>query len=591
MMILPCCAYNLNGSLDTTFTRDGIAPRTSGTVTPAAWRSIDAKIVVAGVQDFAVVRFMGSVTTSPEITVLSSGASIRDGDSTPSLGDGTDYRYATLGGATVSRIFTVHNDGVLTLTLGAVTVPAGFTVTDGLSASLAPGASDTFTVQLDTAVAGIKIGYASFSTNDEMRTRSTSRLPGWCWKGTWPWARPRGFDELPGISVLERDGWQYRQPLVQEFSDNEWIYVDLGSVCAITRVALRDTAYAKSFAIQISNDASTWSHFYGISGNDDGVDDMKPGPVFFARYVRMLGSERATAYGYSLWEFEVYGAALPEIVVEGEGISITDGDTTTSATDGTDFGSVTQGAAAISRVFTVRNDDAGALTLGSIVVPTGFTLTDGLVSSLAPGASDTFTVQLDTATVGTKSGEISFGTSDPDENPFDFTISGTVQASGPEIAVLGYGTSIADGDTTPSTADGTDFGSVVHGEPAVSHTFTVRNEGGLVLTLGAMTMPAGFTLTELASSLAQASDTFTVCWDGHAGDHERREHLRRQRRRREPVQLHDHGNGGDSGGDHGDGQRDRDCGWRRDPWRGRRHGLRQRAARGLGNQPDLHGSQ
>ncbi|WP_251037443.1 discoidin domain-containing protein [Paenibacillus albidus] len=26
-----------------------------------------------------------------------------------------------------------------------------------------------------------------------------------------------------------------------------------------------------------------------------------------ARYVRMYGTERATQYGYSLWEFEVYG--------------------------------------------------------------------------------------------------------------------------------------------------------------------------------------------------------------------------------------------------------------------------------------------
>jgi hypothetical protein len=25
------------------------------------------------------------------------------------------------------------------------------------------------------------------------------------------------------------------------------------------------------------------------------------------RYVRLLGTQRGTAYGYSLWEFEVYG--------------------------------------------------------------------------------------------------------------------------------------------------------------------------------------------------------------------------------------------------------------------------------------------
>ena len=59
-------------------------------------------------------------------------------------------------------MFTVRNDGGSTLTLGAVTVPTGYTLTEGLSTTLMPGASDTFTVQLDTAVAGTKAGDISF---------------------------------------------------------------------------------------------------------------------------------------------------------------------------------------------------------------------------------------------------------------------------------------------------------------------------------------------------------------------------------------------------------------------------------------------
>lgn len=85
-----------------------------------------------------------------------------------------------------------------------------------------------------------------------------------------------------------------------------------------------------------------------------------------------------------------------------------------------------QGGTAISPVFTVRNDGTAALTLGAVTVPPGYTLTEGLSASLAPGASDTFTVQLDTATAGTKSGDISFATSDSDENPFNFRITGQV---------------------------------------------------------------------------------------------------------------------------------------------------------------------
>jgi hypothetical protein len=45
-----------------------------------------------------------------------------------------------------------------------------------------------------------------------------------------------------------------------------------------------------------------------------------------------------------------------------------------------------------------------------------------------------------------------------------------------EIAVVGNGQTIASGDTTPSTADDTDFGNVTLGQ-ALTHTFTISNSG------------------------------------------------------------------------------------------------------------------
>ncbi|OHB65389.1 MAG: hypothetical protein A2Y76_10485 [Planctomycetes bacterium RBG_13_60_9] len=62
-----------------------------------------------------------------------------------------------------------------------------------------------------------------------------------------------------------------------------------------------------------------------------------------------------------------------------------------------------------------------------MTVPTGFTLTEALVGSLAPGASDTFTVRLDTSTTGTKVGTLYFACNDASEGPnFSFRITGTV---------------------------------------------------------------------------------------------------------------------------------------------------------------------
>jgi len=91
-------------------------------------------------------------------------------------------------------------------------------------------------------------------------------------------------------------------------SDPQWIYVDLGQSYNINRVVLKwETAYGKDFQIQVSNDASTWTTITSVTGGTGGVNDLS-GLSGTGRYVRMYGTARGTRYGYSLWEFEVYGA-------------------------------------------------------------------------------------------------------------------------------------------------------------------------------------------------------------------------------------------------------------------------------------------
>lgn len=121
-----------------------------------------------------------------------------------------------------------------------------------------------------------------------------------------------------------------------------------------------------------------------------------------------------------------FSPTTPEVTVLGNAVSIADGDTTPTATDHTNFGSVAIGSAGVTRTFTVRNDGNSTLTLSNLTLPTGFTLVNGLVTSLAPGATDTFQVRMDATTAGTKTGQITFTSNDPNESPFNFTITGTV---------------------------------------------------------------------------------------------------------------------------------------------------------------------
>ncbi|NOY48832.1 MAG: choice-of-anchor D domain-containing protein, partial [Chlorobi bacterium] len=61
-------------------------------------------------------------------------------------------------------------------------------------------------------------------------------------------------------------------------------------------------------------------------------------------------------------------------------------------------------------------------------------------------------------------------------------ISLTATTSGPEINILGNATTIADGDTTPSTTDDTDYGSLGAGG-TLDRTFTIQNTGTTNLNL------------------------------------------------------------------------------------------------------------
>ena len=92
------------------------------------------------------------------------------------------------------------------------------------------------------------------------------------------------------------------------FSDPQYIYVDLGASYNLCEVVLYwEAAYATGFHIDLSNDASTWTTVATITGNTSTTNTISISGT--ARYVRMYGTARATGYGYSLYEFQVYGTA------------------------------------------------------------------------------------------------------------------------------------------------------------------------------------------------------------------------------------------------------------------------------------------
>lgn len=92
------------------------------------------------------------------------------------------------------------------------------------------------------------------------------------------------------------------------FTDPQWLRVDLGSTATVDQVVLRwEAAYARAFQLQVSaGPDGPWTTIYSTTTGGGGVQTL--GVAGTGRYVRMLGTQRATPYGYSLWEFQVYGS-------------------------------------------------------------------------------------------------------------------------------------------------------------------------------------------------------------------------------------------------------------------------------------------
>ncbi len=90
-------------------------------------------------------------------------------------------------------------------------------------------------------------------------------------------------------------------------SDPQWLYVDLGASAGITQVVVQwEAAYATAFQIQVSDNAGTWTTISTTTNGTGGTQTLNVTGA--GRYVRLYGTARATGYGYSLWEFQVYGS-------------------------------------------------------------------------------------------------------------------------------------------------------------------------------------------------------------------------------------------------------------------------------------------
>lgn len=96
-----------------------------------------------------------------------------------------------------------------------------------------------------------------------------------------------------------------------QWSEPEWIAVDLGASYDLSRVVIDwETAFASGYEIQTSPDGETWTTVHAVTDGDGFFDDIDLSGT--GRHVRLYATERATQWGFSLYELEIYGTASGE---------------------------------------------------------------------------------------------------------------------------------------------------------------------------------------------------------------------------------------------------------------------------------------
>jgi len=135
-----------------------------------------------------------------------------------------------------------------------------------------------------------------------------------------------------GSYVDGDNGWKGR--------DDEWFQVDLGQTTSIDRVKIAwEGAYGKSYDIQTSTDGTHWT-----TAGQVRAQTLTSFPAWVehtftpvdARYVRLQGIARGTAYGYSFYEFQVFGTGdgdQPPTGTDGCSTDVTAGATATASSE------------------------------------------------------------------------------------------------------------------------------------------------------------------------------------------------------------------------------------------------------------------
>ncbi|PKL83194.1 MAG: glycosyl hydrolase [Ignavibacteriae bacterium HGW-Ignavibacteriae-3] len=119
-------------------------------------------------------------------------------------------------------------------------------------------------------------------------------------------AEGAGYEGIKAVDGSYGTRWS------SQFSDPQWITIDFGTPVQFNEVRLMwENAYGKEYLIQVSNDNVNWTTVITQTNGTGGYEKYEVSGN--SRYLRVYGTKRGTAYGYSLYEIEVFNNITSDV--------------------------------------------------------------------------------------------------------------------------------------------------------------------------------------------------------------------------------------------------------------------------------------
>jgi hypothetical protein len=418
---------NQSQEFTVTFNPNSIGPKTT-TVT----------IVSNAEGDKASYTFVvGGFGEGPDIAVrggVNFAQNIPTGDTTPATVDGTGFGSVIVTGSSVTRTFRIENTGndTLSVTTGFSSHPA-FTLAGvpGVTAPIAPGGMNDFTVTFDPAAPGAASAVISLLTNDPDENPFTFTVEGF------------GSNNQPAITVSGRAGI-----LASDGPPFAMGSEEIGGTLTAT-FTIENTGTGDLTVSGITESSPVFSIVSAPTapippgGSDDFRVRFEPtaaggfsttvtitsDAVNTATVLLPVSATGTTSAPPLFPDIEVYGGRDLDI-------SIAHGDLTPRSGDGTYLGRI-QAGDEVQRSFRIRNAGNVALILTSaeLINVAGNSIPLTVSPVLASNGFTDFTVTIAPANPGVKNYLVRIRSNDPDQANYVFGLAVEVLASNTPLKV------------------------------------------------------------------------------------------------------------------------------------------------------------